>query len=475
MQQTRRAFAPTAGPRRDFSRRFFSRHSTTRHATAGFLSGALIAAIGSSAAFAQTVAQAVAPPLDSLVAAAGARNPAIRAANARTDAAAARIGPAGARPDPMLMAGVQNFPVSEPGFSDFMTMKMIGVSQTIPFPGKLSRRTEAAVQEVEASRASADVVRRAVERDVRSAYYDLAFTSRALDVVTRTQGILAGMIPVTEARYSAGGGTQADVLRLRVETARLASEGAALVEERRAVLARLNALLDRPAETPVDDASIPQRIARAAVADSGRQITFASAALGARVMGSPLPPLDSLTALALRTNPSLREHEAMIAAQAARAESARREYLPDFDISLQYGQRNGLSDMVTAIVSVPIPLQKRRKQNAETAASKAELGALEAGHVNAVNELRADIARLHGALERDRTQLALYVKAVLPQARAALASASAGYQTGRGDFTSLIDTQATLFNHETEYYRTLTDFAKTLAELEQQVGTEVVK
>ena len=466
MHRTRRAFAPTAGPRRDFSRRFFS-----RHATAGFLSGALIAAVGSSSAFAQTVA----PPLDSLVAAAGKGNPAIRAANARTDAAAARIGPAGARPDPMLMAGIQNFPVSEPGFSDFMTMKMIGVSQMIPFPGKLSRRTEVAVQEVEASRASADVVRRAVTRDVRSAYYDLAFTSRALDVVTRTQGILAGMIPVTEARYSAGGGTQADVLRLRVETARLASDGAALVEERRAALARLNALLDRPADTPVDDASIPQRIARAAVADSARPITFVSAVLGARVAGSPLPSLDSLTALALRTNPSLREHEAMIAAQAARAESARRDYLPDFDISLQYGQRNGLSDMVTATLSVPIPLQKRRKQNAEAVASQSELRALEAGHVNAVNELRADIARLHGALERDRTQLALYVMAVLPQTRAALASAIAGYQTGRGDFTSLIDTQATLFNYETEYYRTLTDFAKTLADLEQQVGTEVIK
>lgn len=466
MQRTRRACAPSDGLRRDISCGF-----SPWHAVAVVLGGALITVIGSPSAFAQTVAS----PLDSLVVTAAARNPAIRAANARTDAAAARVGSAGARPDPMLMTGIQNFPVSEPGFRDFMTMKMIGVSQTIPFPGKLSRRTEAAKREVEASRASADVVRQSVRRDVKSAYYDLTFTSRALEIVTQTQGILAAMIPVTEARYGAGGGTQADVLRLRVETARLASEGAALVEERRAVLARLNALLDRPADTPVDEASIPQRIAQAAVADSGRNITFASAALGARVAGSPLPSLDSLTALALRMNPSLREHEAMIAAQAARSESARRDYLPDFDVSLQYGQRNGLSDMVTATLSVPIPLQKSRKQDTEAAASQSELRALEAGHMTAVNELRAEIARLHSALERDRTQLALYVKAVLPQARAALASASVGYQTGRGDFTSLIDTQATLVNYETEYYRTLTDFAKTLAELEQQVGTEVIK
>jgi cobalt-zinc-cadmium efflux system outer membrane protein len=466
MYHKTRACAPLAGRRRGL------RPATSWPAARALIAGSALIATGSSTAFAQSASS---PPLDSLIAIATVHNPAIRAANARTDAAEARVGSAGARSDPMLMAGVQNFPVSEPGFSDFMTMKMIGISQTIPFPGKLARRTEAAKQEADASRAAADAVHQSVVRDVRLAYYDLAFAARALDVVARTEGILAGMIPVTEARYSAGRGTQTDVLRLRIESARLANEAAGLVEERRATVARINALLDRPADTPVGDASIPERIARAAVADSGRQITFASAALGARVTGSPLPSLDSVTALALLNSPSLRERAAMIAAQAARAASARRDHLPDFDIALQYGQRNGFPDMVTATVSVPIPLQKHRKQDAETLGSQAELRTLEAERENATNELRADLARLHGTLERDRTQLALYVKAVLPQARAALASTSAAYQSGRGDFTSLIDTQATLFTYETEYYRALTDFAKTLAELEERVGTEVIK
>ena len=434
--------------------------------------GALATSL-SSPAGAQSAAP-IASSVDSLVAQAMGQNPAVRAADARVEAAAARVAPAGARPDPMLMAGVQNFPVTEPGFADFMTMKMVGVSQTIPYPGKLSRRTAAAEQELAASRASANAVRRSIAREVRSAYYDLAFASRAFDIVARTQGVVAGMIPVTEARYAAGSGSQPDILRLRVEAARLAEEAAMLVEGRRSTLVRLNTLLDRAGDTPVDSAGIPQRIARAAVADSARAITFTSSALGARVAGSPIPSLDSLTALALRNSPSLRENDAMVAAQIARVELARREHLPDIDVSLQYGQRNGFADMVTATVSVPIPLQKRRKQDAESSAAEAELRALEAGRGATANQLRADVARLHGALERDRTQLALYVKAVLPQARAALASASAGYQAGRVDFTSFIDTQATLFNYETEYYRTLTDFAKTLAELEEQVGTEVI-
>ena len=165
----------------------------------------------------------------------------------------------------------------------------------------------------------------------------------------------------------------------------------------------------------------------------------------------------------------------MMRAQRARAALARRERLPDIDVALQYGQRNGLGDMVTAIVSVPIPLQKHRKQDADVAAADAELRAIEAEHMVSLNELRANVARLDGALERDRTQLALYAQSILPQARASLASADVGYQAGRVEFATLIDAQGVLFNYETDYYRTLTDFAKTLAELEEQTGERLIQ
>jgi len=434
-----------------------------------------IRALALSVALSSVAAAQDAPPLDSLVAHAVAVSPIVAAARARADAAAARVAPAGARPDPMLMAGVQNFPLSEPGFADFMTMKMIGVSQTIPFPGKLSRRVSIADEELGAARAAVVGAQRAVARNVRMLYYDLAFATRALDVVTRTQAVVVAMIPVTETRYASGGGSQSEILRLRVETARLAEEGATLVEERRASLAELNALLGRDADAPIDDAAIPFAIVRAAIADSARSLTFESAALGARVRSSPIPPMDSLLALAINNSAELQEHEAMIRAQRARAALARRERLPDVDVSLQYGQRNGFGDMVTAVVSIPIPLQKSRKQDADVSAADADLRALEAEHMASLNELRARLARLTGALERDRTQLALYGRSILPQARASLASANAGYQAGRVEFATLIDAQAILFNYETDYYRALTDFAKTLAELEEQTGRTLIQ
>ena len=417
--------------------------------------------------------------IDALVGMAMAVNPALRAAQERVGAARARVTPAGLFPDPMLMVGIQNVPLGrDAGMRgpDEMTMRMIGIGQTLPYPGKLSLARRVAVREVEAAEAAFAATTQQVMQEVRAAYYELAYLDRAFEIVERNQRLLAEFVSITDVRYSVGVTGQQDVLRSRVEATRLAETAVALTEDRRAALARLNAALDRPSESPVTSPQVPTRVARAAVADSAGRIRFVSAALGARAADSPLPSLVALQESAVRESPVLREQAAMIAAQAARLELASKAYLPDFDLSLQYGQRGGgRPDMVTALVSIPIPVQKGRKQDAYVAAARADLAALEAELHARKNELRADVARLHAELERQRAQLALYVKAIIPQGRASLTSATASYQVGRVEFLTVLDNQATLFNYETEYFRTLTEFATTLAELERVVGKEIIQ
>lgn len=412
--------------------------------------------------------------LGALVAAALAANPAVRAARARVEAARARVGPAGLRPDPALTVGLRDFPLSRPGFYDDFTMKMVGVSQTIPYPGKLGLQRRLAERDVEAAGAAASAVSLQIARDVRAAAYEIAFIDRALDVVARNRNVLVDLIKVTEARYAVGTAGQQDVLRARVEASRLAEQAVTLTEQRRAALAQLNAALNRPGDAPVPPQTIPARIARAAVADSAVHVRFASAALGARAADSPLPPLAELQATAVRESPVLREHEAMIAAQAARVALARKDERPDVDVSLEYGQRAGYRDLVTATVSIPLRLQKGRKQDQLVIAARGDLTALEAEHDARRNAIRADVARLDAELERQRAQLALYKASIIPQGRASLTSALASYQVGRVEFLTLLDNQSTLFTYETEYFRVLTDFAKTLAELERVVGQEIL-
>lgn len=386
----------------------------------------------------------------------------------------------------MIMAGIENLPFGResqaathgaPASSgpEPMTMRMIGVSQTIPYPGKIGLRTQAAQKEVEASEAAVDVVRRTVVRDVKDAYYELAFLDQAKAVTQRSADVLGTFIQVTEGRYSVGVAGQQDVLKARVEAARLAETAASLEEQRRATLARLNEVLDRASDAAIDDARIPAAVVRAAIGDSTREVRFVSAALGARVADSPLPSLADLQQMAIRQSPELREHEAMIAAQTARVALARKDALPDIDVSLQYGQRSGLPDMITATVAVPFPLQRKRKQDQLVAEADAQLAALHEEHRAKVNAIRSEVAKLVSELERERSQLALYAKAILPQGRAALTSATESYQVGKVEFLTVLDNQSTVFSYEMDYYRALADFAKNLAELERVVGVEVLR
>lgn len=429
--------------------------------------------------------------LDSLVSRALDVNPTVRAARERAEAARARIGPAGALPDPMVGIGIMNLPISsesEEGTpagpqtpvaasmpsSDMMTMKTLALGQTLPFPGKLGLARRAAELEFAAAGARRRATELQISAEVRRAYYEIAYLDRASEVLANNHKLLVTLIQSTESRYSVGAGEQQDVLKARVETSRIAEEAVTLAEGRRAALARLNALLDRPSDTAVGSPRVPERIASAAVAADVSSIRFASGALGARASDSPLPGLEVLQQRAVQNNPELRTHEAEITAQSARLELAQKAHLPDFDLSLQYGQRDGRSDMVSMMLSVPVPLQKGRKQDQQVTEARGELAALQADHDAMVNEIRADVAEQHALLERGRAQLALFVKAVIPQGRAALESATSAYQVGRADFLTLLENQTTLYNYETAYFRALADFAIDLAELERIVGAEVL-
>lgn len=419
-------------------------------------------------------------PLDSLIQLARTISPEIRGARAREVAARLRVAPAGARPDPTIMAGVQNLPLASPSFrSDEMTMKMVGIAQSFPAAGKLARRTRAAHAEADAAHAEVTVAALDVEREVRNAYYDVVAATDLLAITTRGQSLLTHLLPSAEAQYATGGGAQTELVKARLQATQLAVDGAQLAEDRRSAVARLRATLFYDARAPNDvldgEFSWPDRILRAALGDTTAMPRFTATTLDARVTDSPIPSVDSLFALATRANASLRAHESMISAATARAENAAIATRPDIDVALQYGQRDGRSDMITATVSIPLPLQHRRSQDAEAAATRADVDALESAHETQLAALRRDLAQLASALERDRTQLAIDRAALIPQARAGVTSLTASYAAGRASLSSVSDGEMTSLMYESQFVRTLADFAKTLAELEQLVGAEVVQ
>jgi outer membrane protein, heavy metal efflux system len=412
--------------------------------------------------------------LDSLMALARRQSPAVLAAEARLSAAGANVGPAGALADPMLMAGVVNLPLGSPGFRDEMAMKMIGLEQTLPFPGKRGLRRAVAGHEVEMAEAELDQVQREAARDAAGQYLELALADTLERLAQRQHRLLLTVASTAQASYAAGRGGQEEPLRIQTELVRLSGEVTVLHVERIRALTRLNALLGRDAWVPVEVAGYPGRLRRAVVVDATTPFRFADTTLGAPAAASPLPQADSLRHAVSDSSPMILAHLAALAAQGVRADLTAREASPDATLSLQYGQRSGFTDMLSAGVRVPIPLWGARQQRRRAVAERATLEALEHEHHRMAAELEAEVVNLTLTAELHRTRLALYQAGVLPRAQAAAEAALAGYRTGRTSFQGVLDTYMALYNDEVESARLLTEFGKAVIALEALAGRELV-
>lgn len=418
--------------------------------------------------------------LDDLLAEADTANPEIVAARRLAEATTARVPQAGALPDPMLGVGFMNLPVANPGLGrDMMTMMQVQMSGTLPWPGKLGLKEEVALLRAEAADFEVERVRDRIAAEVQSAYYRLYFIDRALDVTGRNETLVGDFAQLTATKYGVGSGAQPDVLKAQVERTRLSDQMVTLAERRESELARLNALLGRPTETALPTTELPAEVRLGALSQEPGGPRFASSALDDVVdtnrPDDGLPSTAELQALALGQNPMIQAHVRRVAAQERALALARTATLPDFNITAGYSYRNGFADFFNVMVSAPLPVFAGRKQSQGVVEQAAVLDDHRARHHAMVNELNAEIASLAAELRRTRDQLVLLDDGILPQARAGLESSTSAYRVGRVDFLTLLDAQVTLYRHELDYHRLLTDFAENLAALERAVGTEVLR
>lgn len=381
-------------------------------------------------------------------------SPRIAAARSFVQAREALEAAAALPPDPTLRLGVMNFGV--PGLETDMPTSMapaVEAMQMVPFPGKLSLAGRIAGQSTDIARAEAVEVWWMVRAEAADAYFTLYETDRQIAVARETLGLLRDFAQVAKAMYGAGQGRQSDVLRAGVEVARMEADVATMMAMRAGAAARLNAVMNRPADETVG------------ALEYGEQ-------------PSAVPDAATLRIWATETRPMLAGGRTAVEQAESRGALARREIWPDPVIGLSYGQRAGGMDGDTERMgsvmlgfSVPIFAKQRQLRMRDEAAAmermaRAELTAMRAGVDARIGELVAE-------LDRARTLVRLYRTEVLPQARATVESSFSSYRAGTVDFMTLLDAQMSFNNYEQELHTLLAEYGRGVAELEMTIGREL--
>lgn len=340
------------------------------------------------------------------------RAPMLEARRAGIDAAQAEAARAGALPDPLLLVGIDNLPVTGPDAGDFgaddMTMKRVGLRQDIPSRAKREARRTLATRSVEEARALSTAERLSVQRATALAWIDLWATQRELAGLhmLRDQAALAARL--AKARVAGGGESPIDAL---------ATEAAVLELDNR----------------------IEAAVATYSAAQAGLARWIGDAVVGTT---SAMPDFDALpvSEAQLLTNADrlgpLLPAGAQVESAAAAIDVARAEKRPDWSVAASYGQRAGdRSDMLMVEVGIGLPLFARNRQDRGVAAREADYQAALATREDLrrqeIAKLRADIARWNGL----KRQVALHESALLPLAHDRSQTALAAYRAG-GDVQS---------------------------------------
>ena len=168
----------------------------------------------------------------------------------------------------------------------------------------------------------------------------------------------------------------------------------------------------------------------------------------------------------------------------ARAELARLENLPDFNVGVSYsgiGQpdipvrpEDSGRDAFGFQVGVTIPLWFDKNRGRE-ARAEAGIRKAKAAKEAVTNDVRTRVHELFFRLDNARRLVTLYRDDLLPQAINAMEIAETWYREGEASFSDFVETQAVYYNFQLALARANADYGKVLASLEQLVGQSITR
>jgi outer membrane protein TolC len=395
-------------------------------------------------------------PLAELISEGLANNQEIRGLESQVASLEEEISVAGALEDPKVGIGLTNVPVDTFRFDqEPMTQKQIFVSQKFPWFGKLDLRSQGAALMAISKAAVLKARRLELSRQIATAYYQLGFIVTSQKINDRLIDMLKQILKVAETRYATGKGLQQDVLQAQVELSKLLDEDITLRRQQRTLEDQLNGFLNREKFSQIH---------------APEDLSFMELKLN----------VTELQDRVLKTNPLLEVRRAEIDKASVDIELARKDYWPDMDFKLGYGQREedfndrDLPDFVSGSVVINIPLWKNSRQDKKLAATRQSHEAALRSYQNLARSLPHQVDALVDDIRNYQKNYRLISDAVIVQAEQWARSSLSAYEVDKVEFNTMINAQIRLLRFELQAQNYLFSLYKKRAELEEVLGGPII-
>jgi cobalt-zinc-cadmium efflux system outer membrane protein len=373
-------------------------------------------------------------------------NPELRAAKEKLSAAQQKVTREKTWDDPKLSLEYWTIPEGSLDISR-ANEKMYGVSQMIPFPGKLSAKGGIAGGEAEEMKWEYKNTELNVLSELQTAYSRYVYVIKALRTYHELADLMNSFSKVSESRYIAGKTSQTEVLRAQVESEKMSNMTITLEQEKQTMQAEINRLIGKNADEKLGD---PQEVPLVYLSKSWEEIK----------------------SLTINNSPEIGRSKAGVVKSEAAKRLARFDYLPDFDIAYRKKTLNNEPEGSDVMFGFTIPLWFW-KQHAGVKEARYELDAAESDKKNreltAVSQAQEAFAKLDAA----HRLIELYKNSIIPKSEQSLTVAQSQTGTGQLSFLEFLDISRAYLEFNLEYYELITQYQENLAVLEKVTGTEL--
>jgi outer membrane protein TolC len=360
--------------------------------------------------------------------------------------------------DPELRLGVVNVPVDSFSLDEEdMTMLEVGVSQEFQ-PGRTRQLSRRQMEQLaSAMDASAQDRARLVRREVRKLWTQLAYAGAARQALETQVAWVEQMRKSARARYASGEGRQLDVLQAGLEAAMLREQ-------------QLD--LDR------DEAMYRSQLTFWLGADEAARAR--PTALAPRAALEPLATLEAR----LAAHPAQVDYERRLDAARTAIDVATEKRKPGWMLDLSYGFRQGdmqtsmagmsepRPDMLSAMVTVDLPLFRRNRQDRDIAAARLDERSLHERHEDHRREMHAMLIEAWNTVQRTSELERFYEEDLLQLADQSVQAALLAWRANRTMIDEVVMARRVATETRIRHLRLAADRALAQHELDYLSGEE---
>ncbi|MBN8087324.1 TolC family protein [Vibrio vulnificus] len=362
--------------------------------------------------------------------------------------------------DPKLKVGFGGLPVDSFKFDeDPMTNISVGLMQQFERGSTLELQSKKASQQADGMALQVAARERDVANGITQLWLELGYQQQAERVLLENQRLMRELESFISTNYSIGKSEAQDLLNAQLQVSQLEEKLQANQQMQRRILSQISEWLgsewlDQQRDLKASNQLNWDALERLLSASSTTQ-HFAQ----------------------LAQHPMVQMANANIAVSQTQVELAEQSYTPQFGVEVMYAYRQAnnmkgepASDLVSAYLTMDIPLFTGNRQDRAHAAAQYQVGAAQSqkdlllAQMNAkVNALLVDRSNLEQRLER-------YQNTLLEQAKARTKAVERGYQNSTAQFNDVIAATRDELAVELESQRLITDLNQVNSNLSMLLG-----